>query len=271
MSDASPVQGVIQRHTQGHMAKVAVVLGSGLSNVAARLIDSEPIPYGAIEGMPVSSVVGHEGSLYAGEVGGVATLIFAGRVHLYEGRSPAEVTYAVRAAVGAGVTTVILTNAAGATIEALQPGAPCLISDHLNLTGQNPLTGPNDDKVGPRFLDLTEVYPEELRNLAREIDPELQEGVYAGLPGPTYETPAEVRMLRALGADLIGMSTVHEAIAAHYLKVKVLGISVVSNKAAGLTPQPLTHEEVTAAGAAAADRLHALLSGVIPKLAGQFS
>ena len=266
MNDKAAVNAVIQRHTQGHMAKVAVILGSGLSDVAARLIDAEAIPYSTIEGMPTSSVQGHEGSLYAGEVEGVPTLVFAGRVHLYEDRTPAEVTYAVRAAVGAGASTIILTNAAGATTDALEIGAPCLIADHLNLTGQNPLTGANDDKVGPRFLDLTEVYSARLRDLAREIDPELQEGVYAGLPGPSYETPAEVRMLRSLGADLVGMSTVHEAIAARYLGAEVLGISVVSNKAAGLTGEPLTHDEVTAAGKGAADRLHGLLAGVIPKL-----
>lgn len=266
MNAHAPVQAVIQRHTQGHMAKVAVVLGSGLSDVARQLITSEPIPYSDIEGMPTSGVRGHEGALYWGEVGEVPTLIFAGRVHLYENRSPEEVTYAVRAAIGAGARVVILTNAAGATTDALEVGAPCLIADHLNLTGQNPLTGPNDDKVGPRFLDLTEVYSSKLRDLAREVDPELQEGVYAGLPGPTYETPAEVRMLRSLGADLIGMSTVHEAIAAHYLDAKVLGISIVSNKAAGLSAQPLTHDEVTAAGRAAADRLESLIAGVIPKL-----
>ncbi|MBA2725605.1 MAG: purine-nucleoside phosphorylase [Actinobacteria bacterium] len=266
MSAFGPVTGIIQRHTQGHMAKVAVILGSGLSDVAAHLTGAEPIPYSAIDGMPVAGVKGHEGALYAGEVNGVMTLVFAGRAHLYEGRSPEEVTYAVRAAVGAGVSTVILTNAAGATTDALEVGAPCLISDHLNLTGQSPLTGPNDDDVGPRFLDLTDVYPAELRDLARSVDPRLQEGVYAGLAGPTYETPAEVRMLRSLGADLVGMSTVHEAIAAHYLKAKVLGISVVSNKAAGLSSQPLAHAEVTEAGMGAVHRLNRLLSGVIEGL-----
>ena len=266
MSPNAPVPAVIQRHTQGHMAKVAVVLGSGLSDVAKGLISADPISYAEIDGMPVSGVAGHEGSLYFGEVGEVPTLIFAGRAHLYEGRTPDQVTYAVRAAIGAGVRTIILTNAAGATTDALEVGAPCLIADHINLTGQNPLTGPNDDKEGPRFLDLTQIYASELRDLAREVDAELQEGVYAGLPGPTYETPAEVRMLRSLGADLVGMSTVHEAISAHYLKAKVLGISVVTNKAAGLSTEPLSHDEVTEAGRSAADRLHALLSGVIPKL-----
>lgn len=249
------------------MAKVAVILGSGLSDLAKRLISGEPVPYSDIDGMPVSGVAGHEGAMYFGDVGEVPTLVFAGRAHLYEGRTPAEVTYPVRAAIGAGAETIILTNAAGTTTDALEVGAPCLIADHLNLTGQNPLSGPNDDKVGPRFLDLTEVYSTELRDLAREVDPDLQEGVYAGLTGPTYETPAEVRMLRSLGADLVGMSTVHEAIAAHYLGAKILGISVVSNKAAGLSSDRPSHDEVSAAGRAAGDRLYALLSALIPKLA----
>jgi purine-nucleoside phosphorylase len=257
-------QGVA-RATGSRAWRVAVVLGSGLSDIARALAPSDPIPYGRIEGMPVSAVEGHEGSLYAGEVDGVPTLAFAGRAHLYEGHDPTAVTYAVRSAIEAGCEVVILTNAAGAVDVGLEVGAPCLISDHLNLTGLNPLSGPHDGK-GSRFLDLTEVYDRDLRATARGVDQGLGEGVYAGLLGPTYETPAEVRMLRKLGADLVGMSTVHEAIAARYLGARVLGLSVVTNLAAGLAPEPLSHDEVAAAGHRAAERLEAILRGVITAL-----
>lgn len=246
--------------------RVAVVLGSGLSGLARSLAGGAPVPYADIEGMPISSVEGHEGSLYFGEVGSVATLVFAGRVHLYEGASPTEVTHAVSAAAGAGCKVVVLTNAAGGINPRLAVGAPCLISDHLNLTGTSPLIGPNDDRVGPRFLDLSEVYDRGLRALARSVDPKLEEGVYAGLVGPTYETPAEVRMLRTMGADLVGMSTVLEAIAARYLGLRVLGISVVTNPAAGLSERPLEHEEVSLAGRKAGERLEALLHSTIAAL-----
>ena len=246
--------------------RVAVVLGSGLSGSAQALAGSEPIPYSQIEGMPAATVQGHEGNLYAGVVKGVATLVFAGRVHLYEGHPPDAVTYAVRGAIEAGCEVVVLTNAAGAVNPKLDVGAPCLIADHLNLTGLNPLSGPHDGK-GPRFLDLTEVYARELRDRARTLDGGLQEGVYAGLLGPTYETPAEVRMLRTLGADLVGMSTVHEAIAARYLGAQVLGVSLVTNLAAGLAPEPLSHDEVARAGRDAAGRLESILRGVIGSLA----
>lgn len=262
----TPVPDVIEGVTGGNGWTVAVVLGSGLSDLAAELIDARPIPYSEIEGMPSTTVIGHEGSLYAGAISGTPTLIFAGRQHLYEGSAPAEITYPIRAAIGAGCSTIALTNAAGGVDGSLEIGAPCLISDHLNLTGQNPLTGPNDDAVGPRFLDLSEVYDRELRDLARSVDPDLREGVYAGLAGPTFETPAEVRMLRTLGADLVGMSTVHEAIVARYLGARVLGISVVSNQAAGISDRPLDHEEVTAAGRRSGARLGALLRGVIEGL-----
>jgi purine-nucleoside phosphorylase len=258
------VAEVIQRATQGRGGRVAVVLGSGLGELAGTLTGAEPVPFSSIEGMPASTVAGHEGALYAGEVAGVPSLVFAGRVHLYEGHDTAAVTYSVRAAIGAGCEVVILTNAAGGIRDDLAVGEPCLISDHLNLTGTDPLTGPNDDSIGPRFLDLSAVYDPALQAAALAVDPDLPSGVYAGLSGPTYETPAEVRMLRTLGADLVGMSTVTEAIAARYLGARVLGISVVTNKAAGMTPAALTHAEVAAAGAGAADRLAALLRAIIP-------
>ena len=265
-SPSAPVPAVIERATGRNDFKAAVVLGSGLSALATSLVGGAGIPYAELEGMPQSTVEGHEGSLFFGEVGSNPVLVFAGRVHLYEGRNTREVTYPVRAAIGAGCDTIILTNAAGGIREGLEVGVPCLIADHLNLTGESPLLGPNDDEIGPRFLDLTDVYDPQLRKLARSIDAELQEGVYAGLPGPTYETPAEVKMLRTLGADLVGMSTVTEAIAARYLKARVLGISVVTNLAAGISPTPLSHDEVAMAGVLATERLGHLLHKLLAEL-----
>ena len=265
-SPSAPIPDVIERATGRKDFKAAVVLGSGLSALASSLVGGHGIPYGDVEGMPQSTVEGHEGSLFFGDVGGNGVLVFAGRVHLYEGRNTREVTYPVRAAIGAGCDTIVLTNAAGGIDDGLEIGAPCLIEDHLNLTGQSPLRGPNDDSIGPRFLDLTEVYDSKLRALAHTIDPDLKEGVYAGLPGPTYETPAEVKMLRTLGADLVGMSTVIEAIAARYLGARVLGISVVTNLAAGISPTPLSHDEVAMAGVLATERLGRLLHRLLAEL-----
>jgi purine-nucleoside phosphorylase len=250
----------------GFTPRVAIVLGSGLSSLAKSLVGGDPIPYGDIAGMPAAAIEGHEGALYAAEVASVPTVAFAGRVHMYEGHSPQVATHAVRQVVEEGCEIVILTNAAGGLDPELKVGVPCLISDHLNLTGTNPLIGPHD-KLGPRFLDLSEVYDRDLRKLAHSVDGDLKECVYAGLMGPTYETPAEVRMLRTLGASLVGMSTVLEAVVARYLGARVLGISVVTNLAAGLSPQPLTHDEVAEAGRSAAARLERLLKGVIASLA----
>jgi len=249
----------------GFTPSVAIVLGSGLSSLAKSLVGGDPIPYGEIEGMPVSAIEGHEGALYAAKVSGVPVAAFAGRVHMYEGHSPQVATHAIQQVIEEGCGIVVLTNAAGGIDKDLEVGAPCLISDHLNLTGTNPLIGPHDNR-GPRFLDLSEVYDKELRALAHSVDDDLKEGVYAGLIGPTYETPAEVRMLRTLGASLVGMSTVLEAIAAHYLGARVLGISVVTNLAAGVSPQPLSHDEVAEVGRRAAARLERLLKGVIADL-----
>lgn len=243
--------------------RVAVVLGSGLSELARSITGANPIPYAAVEGLPVSSVPGHEGALYSGDVEGTPALLFAGRVHLYEGRPAREIVRQVELAVDAGCATVVLTNAAGGIKESLQVGAPCLISDHINLTGTNPIVGSED---GARFVDMTEAYDARLRDLARAVDPELDEGVYAGLLGPSYETPAEVRMLARLGADLVGMSTVLEAIAARRLGASVLGISLVTNRAAGLSREPLSHEDVAEAGRKTAARLEELLRGVLRAL-----
>ena len=259
--------GKIRDLTGIDKARVAVVLGSGLgTKMITSLVDGGPIPYSEIDGMPPSTVPGHEGSLYFGDIAGTTTLLFSGRAHLYEGHDAREVTFWVRAAVEAGCDTIVLTNAAGGINPDLETGAPCLISDHLNLTGANPLSGPNDDSIGPRFLDLSEAYDRELRTLARSVDPALKEGVYAGLAGPTYETPAEVAMLATLGADLVGMSTVLETIQARYLGARVLGISIVSNPAAGVGKEPLSHDEVAAVGRAAAERLEHVVRGVISEL-----
>ena len=244
---------------------VAIVLGSGLSDLARRLASEHSLPYADIEGLAPTGIAGHEGALYWGTVEGVATLVFAGRSHFYEGREMNTVVAPMEIAAAAGCRTVVLTNAAGAVSPSIDIGAPCLISDHINLTGVNPQRGPHDER-GPRFLDLSEAYDKDLRRLAQEVDPGLQEGVYAGVPGPTYETPAEIGMLASMGADLVGMSTVLETIQARYLGMRVLAISVVTNPAAGLSREPLDHSEVAAAGRAAADRLERLLRGVLVRL-----
>ena len=243
----------------------AVVLGSGLSPVAEALAPEGSVAFEEVDGLLPATVEGHEGRVHWAEVGEVPTLVFAGRVHLYEGHDPEAVVASIDAAADLGCEVIVLTNAAGAVNPSLEIGAPCLISDHINLTGGNPQRGPHDGR-GPRFLDLSNVYDAELRTLAREIDPSLKEGVYAAVAGPTYETPAEIRMLAALGADLVGMSTALEAIRAHYLGARVLGISVVTNAAAGLTRSPLHHEEVARAGRAAADRVEKIVRGALARL-----
>jgi purine-nucleoside phosphorylase len=245
--------------------KVGVVLGSGLGDVAESLVDEGSIDFSEIGDIPQAAVEGHRGRLHYGEVDGVPTLVFAGRVHLYEGHDAREVTSLVRSAIEAGADTMILTNAAGGVEPAFEVGSPVLIRDHLNLTGHNQLRGPHDSR-GPRFLDMTNAYDEGLRDLAKKIDPSLREGVYAGLAGPTYETPAEIAMLRSLGAGMVGMSTVLETIEARYLGARVLGISLITNQAAGLKPEPLSHDEVAEAGRAESQRLGRLLRGVISGL-----
>ena len=257
--------GTIPHLTGRDRHNVAIALGSGLGGKDGAPVGGEPILYGDIDSMPPTAVIGHEGALYSGEVGGVPTLLFSGRSHLYEGHDPAIVTKWVRLAADAGCDTFVLTNAAGAIRPTLEVGAPCLISDQLNLTGTSPLVGAHDGR-GPRFPSMVDVYDPALRELARKIDPSLQEGVYAGLLGPAYETPAEVRMLATMGADLVGMSTVLEAMMARYLGARVLGISVVTNLAAGLSEEEPTHEEVTRIGVQASDRIQRLLRDLIPQI-----
>jgi purine-nucleoside phosphorylase len=245
---------------------VAVVLGSGWTPAADAIgTATAEIPLAELGGFPETTVAGHTPTVRIVSAGPLHVLVFLGRVHLYEGLPPAAVVHGVRMAVSAGCRAVVLTNAAGGIRPGLSVGQPVLISDHLNLTGASPLAGP-PPSVGPRFTDLTDLYSPRLRALAREADPSLAEGVYAMMPGPHYETPAEIRMLGRLGADLVGMSTVLEAIAVRHLGAEVLGISLVTNLAAGLAGQGLSHAEVIEAGQAAASRMGALLASILPEV-----
>jgi purine-nucleoside phosphorylase len=240
---------------------VALVMGSGWVPSADALGPAAvELPVTDLPGFAPPAVEGHAGKIRAVQVGGKNALVLLGRTHLYEGRGVEPVVHGVRTAIAAGVKTVVLTNAAGGLRpETQRVGDPVLISDHLNLTGATPVSG-------ARFIDMTEAYSRRLRTLAREVDPSLAEGVYAAFRGPTYETPAEIRMLRALGADLVGMSTALETIAAREGGAEVLGISLVTNIGAGLSGTKLDHEEVLAAGRAAADRMGTLLATVVSKL-----
>jgi purine-nucleoside phosphorylase len=243
----------------------AVVLGSGWAQAADVLGSGTEVPAADLGGFPPPTVPGHAGMVRSLRIEETRVLVFLGRTHLYEGHPVATVVHGVRTAVAAGCRVIVLTNASGGIRAGYQVGQPVLISDHLNLTGRSPLTGPPPPPPYPsRFTDLTDLYSRRLRGLAREVDPGLAEGVYAALPGPHYETPAEIRMLRSLGADLVGMSTALEAIAARHLGAEVLAISLVTNLAAGLSPAGLDHAEVTAAGQAAAGRMGALLAGILP-------
>ncbi|AUS81747.1 purine-nucleoside phosphorylase [Actinoalloteichus sp. AHMU CJ021] len=240
--------------------QVAVVLGSGWRPAAEELGDPvAEVPMAELPGFVPPAVAGHGGSIRSVRLGDSRVLVLLGRTHLYEGRGVAPVVHGVRTAVAAGARTVVLTNAAGGLRGDLDVGQAVLIRDHLNLTALSPL-------VGPQFVDLTDLYTARLRALAAELDPTLTEGVYAQLPGPHYETPAEIGMLRTLGADLVGMSTALEAIAARAAGAEVLGLSLVTNLAAGTTGEPLNHEEVVAEGRAAATRLGGLLARLVGRL-----
>ena len=239
---------------------VAVILGSGWAPAVAQLGDPVAVvPMAELRGFTPPSAEGHAGQVLSLHVGDHRVLVLVGRIHAYEGYELRHVVHPVRAACAAGARTVILTNAAGGLRDEYTVGQPVLISDHLNLTARSPL-------VGPQFVDLTDAYSPRLRTLAREIDPSLAQGVYAALPGPHYETPAEIRMLRTLGADLVGMSTVHETIAARAAGAQVLAVSLVTNLAAGMTGQPLSHDEVLEAGRQSATRMGALLGAVIARV-----
>jgi purine-nucleoside phosphorylase len=248
---------------------VAVVLGSGWKPAADAIgaagASGVEVPLTELGGFPQPTVAGHTPTVRSVGAGPRRVLLFLGRVHLYEGLPPATVVHGVRTAVLAGCRAVVLTNAAGGIRPGLGVGQPVLISDHLNLTGKSPLSGPAPS-IGQRFVDLTDLYSPRLRALARDADPSLAEGVYAMLPGPHYETPAEITMLGRLGADLVGMSTGLEAIAARHLGAEVLGISLVTNLAAGLAGHGLSHAEVVEAGQAAASRMGTLLAGILPRV-----
>lgn len=257
---SSQAAATIAERTGVERHDVAVVLGSGWAPAVAELGEARAtVPMADLPGFTPPSAAGHGGQVHSVRIGDHRVLVLAGRIHAYEGHDLQHVVHPVRTAAAAGVSTVVLTNAAGGLRAEYQVGQPVLISDHLNLTARSPL-------VGAQFVDLVDAYSPTLRALAREIEPSLAEGVYAGLPGPHYETPAEIRMLRTLGADLVGMSTVHETIAARAAGLQVLGISMVTNLAAGMTGEPLSHAEVLEAGRRSATRMGSLLASVIARL-----
>lgn len=261
----------VRRHTDRE-PKVALVLGSGLGSYADRLDEKVVVPYADIHSMPVSKIVGHAGNLVLGAAAGVECVAMQGRVHLYEGHPSADIVFGVRLMKHLGADTLIITNAAGGCGDGLEAGDLMRISDHLNLTGRNCLEGPNEDALGVRFPDMSQAYDPELGAIAAEVAKaqgfELKEGVYAGLLGPTYETPAEVRMMKTLGADAVGMSTVLEVIAARHMGMRVLGVSCITNLAAGISPEPLSHDEVTETANRVRERFEGLLGGVLERLGG---
>jgi purine-nucleoside phosphorylase len=250
---------------------IAIVLGSGLGDFANSIANARSIPYAELPHWPVSNVAGHEGRLVLGTMRNARIAALAGRCHLYEGHDARTVTFAVRVMGVLGVKTLILTNAAGGVNTGFAQGALMAMDDHINLTGHNPLVGENDERLGARFPDMSEVYSKRLRRLADEsasaIGLDLAHGVYAALLGPSYETPAEIRYLRTIGADAVGMSTVPEAIVARHMGLEVLGLSCITNMAAGVLPQPLDHSEVMETARRVRGQFVALLEGIIDRLA----
>ncbi|MGV9824474.1 MULTISPECIES: purine-nucleoside phosphorylase [unclassified Gordonia (in: high G+C Gram-positive bacteria)] len=261
-ADAAAVAAAatIAAETDAAAHDVAVILGSGWAPAADAFgTPVASIPMSQIPGFTAPRAAGHGGTVLSVQIGGRRVLILLGRIHAYEGHHLSRVVHPVRTAAAAGVHTVVLTNAAGGLRDDMSVGQPVLISDHLNLTARSPLTG-------AQFVDLVDAYAPRLREIARAVDPTLAEGVYAGLPGPHYETPAEIRMLRTLGADLVGMSTVHETIAARAAGMNVLGVSLVTNLAAGITGEPLSHAEVLEVGRESARRMGDLLARIVGEL-----
>lgn len=252
--------------------RVGLVLGSGLGGFADSLTEATRIPYAEIPEFPRSTAIGHAGQMVIGKSGDVAVAAMQGRVHLYEGYSPQQVAFPVRVFGRMGIRAVILTNAAGGINLKFQQGALVLIRDHINLQGTNPLVGGNDERLGLRFPDMTHAYDKKFREIARAaacgFGMTLHEGVYAAMLGPSYETPAEINFLRIIGADLVGMSTVNEVIAARHLQMKVLAISCVTNMAAGILDQPLSHKEVLETGERVKSSFEGLLRAVLPHIAG---
>jgi purine-nucleoside phosphorylase len=258
----------VRAQAGGPAPTIGVVLGSGLGSFADGLTDACRIPFAEIPGFPKSSVIGHAGMLVLGTSRGIRTAVMAGRVHGYEGYSPQEVVFPIRVLARLGIQALVVTNASGCINREWVPGDLMRIEDHLNFTGRNPLIGPNDERLGPRFPDMAHAYDPRLSRAldaaAASIGMVLRRGVYAGVLGPSYETPAEIRMLRTLGADAVGMSTVLEVIAAAHAGIPVAGVSCLTNMAAGILEQPLTHAEVTATAARVRDRFVALLEALLP-------
>jgi purine-nucleoside phosphorylase len=251
--------------------EIAVVLGSGLGAFADVLEDRASLPYQQIPDWPGSTAIGHAGQLVFGRIAAQEIAVMSGRAHFYEGYGPAQVVFGVRVLRQLGVRTIVFTNAAGGINLSYGQGGLVLISDHINLQGFNPLIGPNDDTLGPRFPDMSDAYSSQLRSIAKataaELGIALGEGVYAAMSGPSYETPAEIRFLRTIGADLVGMSTVPEVIVANHMGMRCLAISCVTNMAAGILPQKINHEEVLETGLRVRDTLTRLLVALLPRLA----
>lgn len=282
MSDASATSSLyaraehaartIRSRAPADEARIALILGSGLGAFANEFESATAIPYDEIPGFAVSTAEGHAGQLVIGKVDQVPVIAMQGRVHYYEGYSLEQVTFPIRVFNLLGVKTLVLTNAAGGIDAELSQGALMIISDHLNLMGDNPLLGSNDERFGPRFPDMTEVYSRELQehvvDVARELGIEVRRGIYAALAGPSYETPAEIHMLRTFGADAVGMSTVPEAIVARHMGIKVLGVSCITNLAAGISDEPINHEEVIETGHRVRETFAQLLRRVIVSMPG---
>ncbi|GAA0135635.1 purine-nucleoside phosphorylase [Paenibacillus sp. YSY-4.3] len=269
-------QGMIQeaadyiRSKSSVAPKIGLILGSGLGVLADHIEGAVSIAYQDIPYFPQSTVEGHAGELLIGTVQGTPVVLMKGRFHMYEGYGPELTAFPVRVMKALGVAKLLVTNAAGGINTSYNPGDLMLISDHINMTGRNPLVGPNDSEQGPRFPDMSQGYSRKLREIAKQVAGEkgvpLQEGVYVGLLGPSYETPAEIRMFRTLGADAVGMSTVSEVIVARHAGIEVLGISCISNMAAGILDQPLSHEEVIETTDRVREKFLNLVLGIIPKL-----
>ena len=273
---ANEAAAYLQSKLGGLTPRIAIVLGSGLGAVAEAIESPIFVPYGEIPHFPQSTVEGHSGRIVAGQLGGVPVIVMQGRVHYYEGYTPQQVTFPMRVLGRLGIETVILTNAAGGINVNYQIGDLVLLADHINMLGFNPLIGPNEPRFGSssasglRFFDMTQAYSVDLRSLAqaaaRADGPALHEGVYLATSGPSFETPAEIRAFRALGADLVGMSTVPETIVARHMGVEVLGISCVTNLAAGISATNLSHEEVFEAGSRVQHRLANILTRIVPAI-----
>ncbi len=250
--------------------KLGLILGSGLGVLADLIEEPITISYDQIPYFPVSTVEGHAGELVVGKINGKAVMMMKGRFHLYEGYSMDTVTFPVRVMKALGVTQLLVTNAAGGINTEYKPGDLMIISDHINMTAKNPLIGPNENELGVRFPDMSTAYSSRLREIAKQTGLEqnipLQEGIYVGLLGPTYETPAEIRMLRILGADAVGMSTVGEVITARHAEIEVLGISCISNMASGILKQPLSHDEVMETTERVKDQFLKLVLAIIGKI-----